>query len=104
MVRFLKMFLGVTIIIVFFSSCSKSSEQKAYDEVIAAMSAEKAKQFFKNYPQSKFRDRLVDEIMGWCKQDETVGCYKMILDAIPKEHPMHKEVSAYYEKHFEGKK
>lgn len=103
MVGFLKMFFGAAIIIVFFLSCGKPSEQKAYDEVIAAMSAEKAKQFFKDYPESKLKDRLIDEIIGWCKHDKTAGCYKMILDAIPKEHPRYKEAFAYYEKHFGGK-
>lgn len=90
--------------IVFISSCSKPPDQKAYEEVVATMSLEKAKRFFDNYPQSQYRDRLVNEIIDWCKHEETEGCYKMILDTLPKDHPRYKEVVAYYEKHFGDKK
>lgn len=86
------------------ASCGKPSEEKAYEEVISTMSIEKAKQFFMYYPQGKYRDRLVNELIGWCKQEETAVCYKMILEAIPKDHPKYKDTLVYYEKHSEEKK
>ncbi len=86
------------------SSCSKPPDQKAYEDIVATMSMEKAKKFFDNYPHSLYRDRLVDEIIKWCKHEETEECYKMILDTLPKDHPRYREVFAYYERHFGDKR
>lgn len=85
------------------SSCGKPADQKMYEEVIATMSAEKAKKFFNNFPQSKYRDRLVNEMIGWCKEEKTKECYELILEALPKEHPGYGEMISYYQEHF-GKK
>lgn len=85
------------------AGCGKPSDQKAYEEVIGTMSMGKAKSFFDKYRQSPYRDKLVDEIIGWCKQEDTEECYGMILKTLPKEHPGYRETAAYYEKHF-GKK
>lgn len=100
----LSMFVVVLTSISFILSCSKPSDKKAYEEIVATMSIEKAKRFFRNYPESKYRDRLANEIVGWCKQEETEECYKMILETLPKDHPRFKEVADYYEKHFGYKK
>ena len=78
----------------------KPSDQQAYEEVVATMSMEKAKRFFDEYPHSEFRDKLIGEIIGWCKKEETEECYRMILDAIPKDHVRYREVSSYYEKQY----
>jgi hypothetical protein len=67
-------------------------------------SMEKAKRFFDNYPQSQYRDKLVNEIIDWCKHEETEEGYKLALEALPKNHLRYKEVVAYYEKHFVNKK
>lgn len=88
----------------FISSCSKPSDEKVYKEIVTTMSMEKAKRFFDNYPESQYRDRLVNEIIGWCKHEDTEECYKMILDALPKDHTRYKEVIVYYEKYFGDKK
>lgn len=82
------------------SSCSKPSDQKLYEKVIETMSMLKAKQFFKSYPKSQYSDKLADEIVGWCKQEETETCYKMLLDTLPEYHPRRKEMVAYYENQF----
>jgi hypothetical protein len=87
-----------------FFSCSKPPDQKAYEEIVATMSMEKAKRFFDNYPQSQYRDKLVNEIIDWCKHEETEEGYKLALEALPKNHLRYKEVVAYYEKHFVNKK
>ena len=86
------------------SSCSKPSDQKLYEEVIETMSMLKAKQFFKSYPKSQYSDKLADEIVGWCKQEETESCYKMLLDTLPEHHPRRKEMVTYYENQFSKRK
>ncbi len=86
------------------SGCGKPSDQKAYEEVVATMSMEKAKRFFDSYPKSRYRDRLVNEIIEWCKQEETKECYKLIVDTLPKDHPQYQGVVAYYESKFGEKK
>ncbi len=68
------------------------------------MSMEKAKKFFDQYPQSQYRDKLVNEIIAWCAQEDKEECYKLVTETLPKDHPRYKEVIAYYEKHFLGKK
>ena len=87
--------------ILFIAGCGKPPDQKAYEEVIATMSMDKARGFFDKYPQSRYRDKLADEIIGWCEQENTEDCYKLILETLPGEHPRYKEIVAYYEKHFE---
>lgn len=84
-------------------SCSKPPDQKAYEEIVATMSMEKAKRFFDNYPQSKYRDKLVNEIIDWCKYEQTEECYNLILKTLPVAHPRYTELVAYYKKHFGGK-
>lgn len=103
-IKLLAIFILVLVSISFISSCSKPPDQKAYEDIVATMSMEKAKRFFENYPESQYRDRLVNEIIGWCKHEETWECYKLILDTLPKDHPRYKEVVAYYENHFGDKK
>jgi len=71
--------------------CGRNSDKNAYDEVIATMSMEKAKRFFEKYPQSQYRDRLVSDLINLCKTEETAECYKLIIGAIPKDHPRYKE-------------
>ena len=86
------------------SGCSGSNDKNDYEDTIATMSMEKAKRFFDNYPESQYRDKLANEIIGWCKQEETGQCYEMIINALPKNHPRHKEIVAYYKEHFIDKK
>ena len=85
------------------SSCAKPPDQKAYEEIVATMSMEKAKNFFDTYLQSRYRDKLFNEIIEWCKQEETESCYRLAIEVLPKDHIRHKEIVAYYEKHFSKK-
>lgn len=94
----------LALLITLFFGCSKPPDQKAYEEIVATMSMEKAKRFFHNYPKSRYRDKLVNEIIDWCRDEETEEGYKLAIEALPKDHPRHKEVVAYYEKHFLNKK
>jgi len=89
--------------LLFISNCDKPSDQKAYDEIHATMSMEKAKRFFDNYPESQYRDKLIDAMIAWCQQENTDECYKTVIGTLPKEHPQYSNIVTYYEKHF-GKK
>jgi len=102
--KFLAIFILLAISISFVSSCNKLNDKKEYEETIATMSMEKAKRFFDNYPESQYRDKLANEIIGWCNQEETEVCYKMLIDVLPKNHPRYKEVVDYCETHFGDKK
>ena len=82
----------------------KPSDQKAYNEVIATMSMEKAKHFFYDYPDSRFRDILVNQIIEWCKQEKTEECYRIILEIIPTDHMRYKELLSYYNERFKSDK
>ena len=104
MIRLMTILILVLGGVSFISSCSKPSDEKAYKEIVATMSMEKAKRFFENYPHSQYRNKLVDEIIGWCKHEGTEECYKMILDILPKDHPRYEETAAYYKDHFGHKK
>lgn len=80
--------------------CGKPSDQEAYEEVVATMSMERAKRFFERYPQSQYRSRLGDEIVAWCKREDTTECYRLIIEAFPKDHARYQEVIANYEGRF----
>jgi hypothetical protein len=97
-------FILVLVSMLFLSGCGKLADQKAYEDTIATKSMEKAKRFFDNYPQSRYKDKLVNEIAEWCRQEGTESCYKMAIEVLPKDHPRHKELATYYEKHFPGEK
>jgi hypothetical protein len=104
MVRISTIVILMVIGIFSLSSCSKPPDQKLYEEVVGTMSMLKAKQLFSAYPKSQYSDKLADEIVGWCKQEETEVCYKMLLDTLPEQHRRHKEIAAYYEAQFNKKK
>ena len=93
-------FLLIIYICIFYTP----SDQKAYNEVIATMSMEKARHFFYDYPNSRLKDILVNQIIEWCKQEKTEECYKIILETIPKDHRKYIELSNYYNAHFKADK
>lgn len=97
---FLVVFMGMLSI----SNCGKTADQKAYEEILATMSMENAKRFFENYPESRYRDKLIDQITIWCQQENTEECYKMAVNTLPKDHPQYKKIVTHYEKHFGGNK
>lgn len=78
------------------AGCGKPPDQKAYEEVISSMSLAKAKDFFNGYPRSAFRERLINDLIDWCKTEKTAQCYSMILEALPEDHPKSKEVANFY--------
>jgi len=94
----------VLVTILYLSSCGKPAEQKAYEEIVATKSMEKTKIFFDNYPQSQYKDKLINEIAEWCKQESTESSYRLAIEVLPKDHPRHKELVKYYEKNFVDKK
>jgi hypothetical protein len=96
-IRFIFIFIGL----LFIFNCGKPADQKAYEEILATMSMEKAKGFFDNYPESQYRDKLISEIIGWCQNENTDECYKIAIDTLPKDHPQYNKIIIYYNEHFD---
>lgn len=103
-IRQLNVCILMLVSILSFPGCDKSPDQKAYEEVVATMSMEKAKRFFDNYPRSQSRDRLIEDIREWCRREETKECYQLIIQTLPRDHRLYPEVVAFYEKRFGAKK
>jgi hypothetical protein len=92
--------LIIFFVVLFFFIFNHFSDYKAYQAVIATMSMEKAKRFFHEHSNSHYKDMLVNEIIEWCNQEKTEECYRIILDAIPRDHPRFEQLSNYYHEHF----
>ncbi len=104
MVRFSIIFILVLSGGYILSNCGKPSDQKAYEEVLGTMSMEKARIFFDKYPKSQYRDKLINEIVAWCKKEDTESSYKIAIEALPKDHPRYKELVNHFEERFASKK
>ena len=81
-------------------ACAKSSDQEAYEEVVASMSLVKAKRFFADYPKSAYLDRLADKVIEWCGQEPTEEILRAALEALPKDHPRRKDIEVINTKRF----
>ncbi|MGH7407873.1 MAG: hypothetical protein ACREKF_07700 [Candidatus Methylomirabilales bacterium] len=90
---------AVAVAAVWYLSQGKPSDRAAYDEVVVSMSLEKATRFFATYPDSPYADQLVTDLIGWCRQERgnPVDCYRMILGAVPRDHPRYGEALGAYE-------
>ena len=75
----LSLILLLLLIVIIFSVMDKPSDFVVYNEIIATMSMDKAKQFFDDFPNSPYKDILVNELMKWCEQEKTEETYKLIL-------------------------
>jgi len=85
-----------------FVGCHKPADREAYERVLATMSVREARNFFAEYPKSRYRDLLVEKLEEISREERSEEGARLILEAIPKDHPHYATMKRAHEARFGG--
>ena len=77
----------IGLLIVSLAACGRVRETRAYQEVLKNKSLAAAGNFFERYPESRYTDSLVEQLVQWCREEDSLELSRIVLDILPADHP-----------------